>query len=144
MAESIDAALNDWLKRVEDKVKEMDTGMDKAILKAAFFCEGEAKKNAQTMIYSVSIPEGIDGNPLWKRTGLYKASIGSGIDPDNSHSAIVFNTVPYASEIEYGTSDAYGAKNPGRQGRPVMTNSVFNNKPQIKQIIETYLKGVVN
>jgi len=143
MSESIDEAIANWIKRVEAKVNEVTLIADKAVLKAAFFCEGEAKKNAMTMIYNVSIPVDKDGKAMWKRTGLYKASIGSGLDPDSSHSAIVYNTAPYASKIEYGSSDAPGAESPGMQGRPVMTNSVFNNKPQIKSIIEAYLKEVV-
>ena len=143
MANSVDAATAEWIKRVDKKVSQISSATDKAVVKAAFYCEGEAKKNAMTMIYSVSVPNGPDGKALWKRTGVYKASIGSGLDPGRFHRAIVFNTAPYAQKIEYGTSDAYGAENPGRQGRPVMTNSVFNHKDDIKQIIATYLKAVV-
>jgi|GEM_PF-1919402 len=144
MAGSVDEVLANWVKRVEVKVNEVTLAADKAVLKAAFFCEGEAKKNAMIMIYNVSIPVNEKGIAMWKRTGLYKASIGSGLDPDNEHSAIVYNTAPYAGKVEYGSSDAPGAESPGMQGRPVMTNSVFNNKPQIKTIIEKYMREVVN
>jgi len=142
MANDMDDAIADWIIRVDAKTKEIISAADKGYIKAAFFCEGEAKKNAIDMIYSISIPTGADGKALWRRTGLYKASIGSGLDPDNPHSAIVFNTAPYAHEIEYGSSDAYGSKG-GHQGRPVMTNSVFNNKPEIKTILEKSIGVVV-
>jgi len=135
--------LDEWAKRVDVKAKEIANNFDKGLLKAALFCEGEAKKNAMEMIYNTDIPSGANGKPRWKRTGLYKAAIGSGIDANSNHSAIVFNTAPYARIIEYGSSDAYGAKNPGRRGRPIITSSIFNNKPQIKIIIEKYLKEVV-
>jgi hypothetical protein len=145
--DDIDEVLAKWIERVNLKTSQINNAADQAVLKAALFCEGEAKKNAMTMIYNVPIDSSYERahfirgkaghyKTYYKRTGLYKASIGSGLDPDVIHGAIVFNTAPYAKMIEYGDSK-------GRQGRPIMTNSVFNNLPQIRTIITSYLKGVV-
>lgn len=138
-----DAILAEWSKRVDVKKEEINNSFDKGLLKAAIYCNGEALKNSMTMIYNVPIPSGPDGKPLWRRTGLYKAAMGYGMDTSSSHSAVIYNTAPYAHRIEYGSSDAYGASNPGQQGRPILTNSIFNNKDSIKTILETYLKEVV-
>lgn len=144
MADDIDSVIADWINRVDKKIIDIEGTVDKGLIKSAFFCEGQAKINAEDMIYKISIPIGEDGKALWKRTGLYKASIGSGIDTDSPHSAIVYNTAPYSKKIEYGTSDAYGTVDGGRQGRPVLTDSVFKHKDDIKQIMETFLKQVID
>lgn len=130
------AILAEWSHRVDLKKEAINNAFDRGLLKTAIFCNGEALKNAMSMIYSTSIPTGSDGKALWKRTGLYKAAMGYGMDYA-PHTAVIYNTAPYAKMLEYGDSK-------GRQGRPVMTNSVFNNKPQMKTILETYLKEVVN
>jgi len=130
-----DLILAEWSHRVDLKKEEINNSFDRGLLKAAIYCNGEALKNAMNMIYNTSVPMGPSGNPLWKRTGLYKAAMGYGMDYA-PHTAVIYNTAPYAQMIEYGDST-------GRQGRPVLSNSVFNNLPQIKTILETYLKEVV-
>jgi len=141
MSDDIESILNEWKARVEAKKVAINAAFDKGLLKAALYCEGEAKKNAMEMIYNVSIPNGPSGRSLWKRTGLYKASISSGVGSD-LHSSYITNSAPYAHKIEYGSSDTYGAENPGRQGRPIMSNAIFNNKENIKTILNNYLKEV--
>lgn len=128
--------LEEWSHRVDLKKEAINNTFDRGLLKAAIYCNGEALNNAMNMIYNTSVPMGPGGNPLWKRTSLYKAAMGYGMDY-TPHTAVIYNTAPYAKMIEYGDSK-------GRQGRPIMTNSVFNNLPQIKTILITYLKEVVN
>lgn len=90
MADDIEAALNDWKRRIEAKTKEIDNTVDQGLLKAALYCEGQAKNNVMESVYNSGEPED------WKRTGLLKASVGSGMNPDTSHSAIVYCSAPYA------------------------------------------------
>ena len=130
----VDIAIEKWKLRVDEKTQEITSNFNKGILKAALFCEGEALKNAMSMIYNVPVPTLMNGEPEWKRTGLYKASMGAGMNPDKRHSAIVYNTAPYAEILEYGDSK-------GHQGKSIMSNSVFNNKPQIKAIMDSFVKG---
>jgi hypothetical protein len=140
---NFDKIIDEWKARIDKKTEAITADIDKAVLKAAIYCEGQAKINAMTMIYDIPIPKYPDGTAMWSRTGLYKASIGCGMNPNALHGALVYNTAPYAREIEYGSSDAPGAARPGRQGRPIMINSVFNNKPQIEKIIKTYLAEAI-
>jgi len=100
----IDEALADWAKKMQRKVQEVNTNVDNGLLKAALYCEGQAKQNAMDRIYNLPIPTYADGKPRWKRTGLYKASIGSSINPNTPHSAIIYNSAPYAKYLEFGTS----------------------------------------
>ena len=131
-----DLILEKWSHRVDLKKEAINNTFDRGLLKAAIYCNQQALKNAMAMIYNTSVPVSNNGEPLWKRTGLYKAAMGYGMDYQ-PHTAVIYNTAPYAKAIEYGDSN-------GRQGRPIMSNSVFNNKPQIEIILKTYLKEVVN
>ena len=132
MPDDIDASITDWKRRMEDKTAAILLKVDEGSLKAALFCEGEAKKNAMERIYNTPIKLGKNGKQLWRRTGLYKASIGSGMDPNKSHSAIVFATVPYAKWLEYGTS-----RNP--TALMILNDSIFKNKENIKKIIAQHI-----
>jgi hypothetical protein len=161
MADDLDAILAEWSKRVTLKQEEIDNAADRGLLKCALFCEGEAKKNVMDVVYNTSVPWDEElGDDMWKRTGLLKASIGSGMDP-SPHTALVFCTAPYAKYIEYGTG-IYNVNGEGRQtpwvydsntgirmwtrgqmAKPFMYPSVFNSLPQIKTILSTYLKEVL-
>lgn len=159
MADDIDSALAEWQAKIDKKADEIVLQADKAVLKAAFFCEGEAKKNVMNAVYSNSIP--FDGEDMWERTGLLKASIGSGMNPDKEHSAIIYSSAPYAKYIEYGTG-IYAVNGDGRQtpwiytsntgvkvwtkgmrAKPFMYPAVSNNKDKIREIIKNYLKEVM-
>lgn len=142
MSDNFNDILEEWKRRVDKKRVDIEAAFDKGLLKAAFFCEGEAKKNAMEMIYNIPINDKYrykhgqtaNGGYYYSRTGLYKASINSGTG-DTPHSAYISNNTSYAKVIEYGSSK-------GVQGRPIMTNAIYNNIPQIKQILEEYLKKV--
>ena len=142
MADNFNDILEDWKRRVDQKRVDIEAAFDKGLLKAALFCEKEAKKNAMEMIYNIPISDKYrykngqskNGGYYYKRTGLYKASISSGTG-DTPHSAYISNNTDYAKVIEYGSSK-------GIQGKPIMTNAIYNNIPKIREILEDYLKKV--
>jgi hypothetical protein len=133
-SDDFNATLADWMSRIDIKTEEMTEGIDQGLLKASIYCNGQALQLAMEMIYNVPIPTNILGHPMWKRTGLYKAAMGYGMDANTPHCALVFNAAPYAQIIEYGDSG-------NRQGRPIMTNSVFNNQDNIRSIIASCIGG---
>lgn len=136
MANDIDSALEDWKRRVEEKTKNIENDLDQGLLKAAFYAEGKAKQNAEERIYNQPIPTYKNGKPMWKRTGLYKASIASGMSPDKKHSSMIYNTVPYAKPLEYGTSR-------GIRGKNIMNDAVFKNGEDILKIIKGQIANSV-
>lgn len=156
--QALNNAINDWVSRVEKKTTSIENKVDEAIVKAAFFCEGKAKQNVMDVVYRNPIPTGVNGKELWKRTGALKASIGSGLDPDRAHSAIIFASVPYAKFIEFGTGMAGSSANiyrpwgdggyteswAGMAPRPFMYPAIFQHKQEIKDIIKNHLKSVIN
>ncbi|KHD34361.1 hypothetical protein NL50_17385 [Clostridium acetobutylicum] len=134
MGQSIDEALADWAKRMQKKVEEVNTSVDNGLLKAALYCEGQAKQNAMDRIYNLPIPTYANGKPRWKRTGLYKASIGSSMNPNTPHSAIIYNSAPYAKYLEFGTSK-------GIRGKYIMSDAVLKHQDDIIKIISNYVAG---
>lgn len=132
----IDSTIEDWKRRVDEKTKNIENDLDQGLLKAALFCEGKAKQNAMDRIYNTPIPTYKNGRPRYKRTGLYKASIASGMSPDKKHSSIIYNSAPYAKYLEYGTSK-------GIRGKNIMGDAVFQNKEDIGKIIANYMKNSV-
>jgi len=135
MSDEIQVAVDDWIRRMNAKTEQIILNVDKGNLKSAIFCEGEAKKLAMERIYNIPVRMGKNGKSAWKRTGLYKASIGSGMDPSKPHTAIVFATVPYAKWLEYGTS-----RNP--KALMIITDSIVKNREKIKAIYAQYIKEV--
>lgn len=133
--DEMDKSLEDFKRKVDVKTQQVVTQTDKGIVKAAFFAEGKAKENAMNEIYNNPVPFNRSGNPRYKRTGLYKASIGSGINPNQPHSAIVYNMSPYAKYLEFGTSR-------GIKGRYILVNAVSKNKEDIKKIIKSHISEV--
>lgn len=144
--DEIEKALNDWKSKIDKKTKEVELHVDKAALKAALFCEGEAKKNVMAQVYSTP-------SETYTRTGLLKASIHSGMSTSKAHTAIIFSDAPYAKYVEFGTGESgasseayrpfdggYNMKWKGMRARPFMYPAVFQNKQQIKDIIKKYLK----
>ena len=129
MPNGIDENLADWKSRMKLKTEAVILQTAKGNLKAAFWAENEAKKRAMTLIYDTPTPKG------GKRTGLYKASIGSGMHPDKEHTAIIFATVPYAKWLEFGTS-----RNP--KALFILTDAVVKNRVIIKKIIADHIKAV--
>jgi len=102
-------------------VQSMDMGTNKGLRQAVVFVEGEAKKNAVQRIYSQTIPLGKNGKPLYKRTGLYKASIRGLII--NKDTGCVTSPVAYAKKLEYFYN------------KMCLTDAVFNNKIKIENYI---------
>jgi hypothetical protein len=160
MADNFDDVLNDWFKRVDNKKKEIEDGFDKGLKLAAFFCEGEAKNTANAN-FAQQPPINDYGEDMWKHTSLLVTSIGSSMDPEKAHTAIVFDTAPYSIYLEYG-SGAYAINGDGRQGgwvftsntgipvftmgthpKPYMYPSVFNNKDKIRDILNGEIAKVV-
>lgn len=133
-AKAIDDALADWKRRVQAKVSEINDNTDKGLLKAAIFCEGKAKQLAMERIYNVTIPLDKNGKPMWKRTGLYKATIGSGLNPNAPHSSLIYVGAPYARALEFGTSK-------GIRGKYIMSDAVLKNQTEIIKIISNYIAG---
>lgn len=143
----IDRILEEWKSRIDAKTEEIKLHIDKALLKAAYYCEGEAKKNVAAQVYSTP-------GETYTRTGLLQASIFSGMHPEKAHSAIIYSTVPYAKYVEFGTGRS-GADSPdvyrpfengynlnwkGMRARPFMYPAIFQNKQQIRDIIAKYLR----
>lgn len=160
MADDIDSALADWKRRIEAKTKEINSTVDQGLVKAALFAEGQAKLTANSL-FSDDPPFNDYGEDMWEHTGLLEASIGSGMDPDNEHSAIIYCSALYAKYLEYGTG-IYAVNGDGRQtpwsftsntgvriftqgmrAKPFMYPSVFNNQEQIKSIISSYIAKAV-
>lgn len=133
--DDIDKAFEDWKRRVDEKTKSVISQFDKGVIKGALFAEQKAKENAMNEIYNNPVPTTKSGRPKWKRTGLYKASIGSGINPDKEHSGILFNNLPYAKPIEFGTSR-------GIKGKYILTNAITKNVADIKNIIKQHIREV--
>ncbi|MCR3759152.1 hypothetical protein KYB31_09135 [Clostridium felsineum] len=142
---SIDEALADWAKRMQKKVQEVNTSVDNGLLKAAYFCEGQAKKNAMLRIYNLPIDQryvrknfrvAVKGmyKTYYKRTGLYKGSIGAKMNPNTPHSAILYNSAPYAKYLEFGTSK-------GIRGKYIMSDAVLKHQAEIIKIISNYIKN---
>lgn len=144
MADDIESTLNDWIERINRKTADVESHVDNSLIKAALFCEGEAKNNAMERIYNNPISDiyryksgsGKNGEFYYKRTGLSKEAISSGLNPDAEHSAIIYNSAPYAKVLEYGDSKGHVAKN-------ILSDAVFNNKNNIMNIIKNYLSQVV-
>lgn len=136
MANDIDSAIEDWKRRVDEKTKSIENDLDQGLLKAAFYAEGKAKQNAQERIYNQPIPTYKNGNPMWKRTHLYETSIMSGMNPNQKHSSMIYNTVPYAKPLEYGTSK-------GIRGKNIMNDAVFKNGEDILKIIKGQIANSV-
>jgi hypothetical protein len=134
-SDDLNAALADWMSRVDLKKEGMIEAVDAGLLKSAISCSEKALDLAMEMIYNEPIPTNLIGTPMWKRTGLYKASIGFAMDSATPHCAIVYNSVPYAEIIEYGDSG-------NRQGRPIMEDSVFTNTDSILAFLNESIKGV--
>lgn len=137
---TIDETLNDWFKRMDNKTNQIVDSIDKSLEKAALFCRGKAEENAMDAIYNQPINEryaykrpenqGKNNGYYYKRTGLYKASMDSGMNPDLEHSAIVCNNVPYAKVLEYGDSKGHTAKY-------IVTDAIVKNTEDIKKIIKS-------
>lgn len=126
MDNDINKILSEWKKRLDKKTDDITRATDKATLKAALFCEGEAKKNVMDVVYSTPIPDG------GHRTGLLKASIGSGMYESRPHTAMIFASAPYAKYLEFGTSHI--------TPRPFMYPAVHQHREDIRNIIAKYLK----
>jgi len=134
--DGIQAALEDWNRRITAKAHAVVLAADRGNMKAAFYCENEAKKNAVREIYSIPIKKSPKtGKDLWKRTALYKAGIGSGVHPSLAHTAMIYASVPYAKWLEYGTS-----KNP--KALYILTNAVMKNRAAINRLIAQAIGGV--
>ena len=160
MSDDIDRAIEDWLRRVDAKTQKVENATDQGLLKAAFFAEGKAKTTAN-QIFSGSPPTNQQGEEMWAHTGLLTSSIGSGMNPNAKHSAIIYCTAKYASFVEYGTG-IYCEKGDGRmtpwkfvsntgvliytqgmRAKPFMYPSVFNNQQDIQNIIKGYISKEV-
>jgi HK97 gp10 family phage protein len=146
MSSEIDRILEEWKTRIDAKTENIIFHLDQSLKKAAFYCEGEAKKNVASQVYSTP-------GETYQRTGLLQGSIFSGMHPDIEHTAIIYSTVPYAKYVEFGTGKAgsesdiyrpfdggYSLNWKGMRARPFMYPAVFQNKQQIKDIIAKYLR----
>jgi hypothetical protein len=129
---NFDAILADWMSRIDLKTEEITNNLDNGVLQAAIFCNTAALENAMNTIYNNPIPTNVNGTPVYKRTGLYKAAMGYGMNPDKSHSSMIFNAAPYASILEFGDSQ-------GRQGKSILSDAIFNNTDTILSIIASNL-----
>lgn len=125
----IDNTLEDWKRRVDEKTKKVEDGLDQGLLQASYFALQKALANAQERIYSQPIPKYKNGNDMYKRTGLYKGNMSNGMSPDKKHSSMIYNTVPYAKSLEYGNSR-------GMRGKNIMGDAVFKNGEDILKIIK--------
>lgn len=160
MADNLNDILREWYGRVDNKTKEIEDSFDQGLIKAALFCEGEAKKTASDN-FSQQPPINDYGEDMYKHTGLLVASIGSGANPEKAHSAILFDTAMYAKYQEFGTG-IYAVNGDGRQGgwmftsntgvpiftmgihpHPYMYPSVFNNKDKIRDLINGQIAKAV-
>lgn len=151
--EQLNAAIEEWAKRLEVKSEAVEKALDGGLMKAALFCEGAAKKNVMQSVYQNPIPTDSKGKPKWKRTGLLKASIGSQLDLSQPHCAVIFASAPYAKYVEFGTgvlgsegdihrpwgSGGYTMSIQGMRPRPFMYPAVFQNKQLILGIISNHL-----
>lgn len=137
MSDDVQGVIDDWFGKLQSKINNIENIADQAVLKSALYCEQKAKQYAQDRIYTQPIPTWKNGHPKWKRTGLYKASIGSSMNPNEKHSAILYNTVKYAPYIEYGTSR-------GIQGKYILNDAVFKNTDKIRKILKSYIIRAIN
>ncbi|AGK96801.1 Bacteriophage protein of unknown function (DUF646) [Clostridium pasteurianum] len=156
----IDDELNDWLNRVQAKTEEINNAVDQGLLKSALYCEGQAKQTANS-IFTNNPPVNEKGEEMWEHTGLLEASIGSGMNPELTHSAMIYCSASYAKYLEYGTG-IYAVNGDGRQtpwcyvsntgvlnftqgmrAKPFMYPSVFNSQDQIQSIILSYVAKAV-
>lgn len=160
MSDDIDNAVDDWLKRIQAKTDEINNTIDEGLLKAALYAEGQAKSTANSM-FGGAVPFNDYNEDMWKHTGLLVASISSGMNPSQDHSAIVYCSAPYAKYLEYGTGiyavAGDGRKTPwgfvsntgvyiwtqGMSAHPFMYPSVFNNQDQIRSILASCIARVV-
>jgi HK97 gp10 family phage protein len=161
MADDFEIIIAEWESRMDAKFDAIEAAADKAFLKAALYCEGEAKKNVAAAVYATP------SSDYYNRTGLLQASIHSGLDETTPHTAIIYSDAPYAKYVEFGTGPL-GAKSEvefrpfsggyrntpwfyedangdghwtnGMRARPFMYPAVMHNKEQITTIITKYLK----
>lgn len=142
----VDEILKEWKQRVDAKTEEITLSTEKAMLRAAMYCEGQAKKNVMAQVYSTK-------SETYQRTGLLKASIFSGLDPDKPYSAMIYSIAPYAKYVEFGTgklgasadiyrpfTNGYSLDWKGMRARPFLYPAIFQNKDQIHDIIAKYLR----